>query len=301
MAMARKARKKRTISIRKLARVDEQARLHMNVQGRVIGGIQDAGFETIYPFARYPNRVLFGPPDRRIMVAVWPVVTDDNVERTAARMKDLPADEFWLVGELDRTSDVIDYRERYSPKLKIMNVAEFEMALSRFPRPALKQGPPPARTRVVKALIANADELQTATATSLALVEDRIAVLSQERPNSDQSIAQRDNELKALTQMKGQLETIRNLPGELKKGQVSEKDANKSIKSFSDGVREYWNANSEVICGKAVNIALFTSTVLVCKLAGASGDLTIAVSAAVAGGKTVMDGLKGIMRRVFKG
>lgn len=126
-------------------------------------------------------------------------------------------------------------------------------------------------------------------------------MLTHERPNSGQSIAKRDNEIKALIRMQGQLEIIRNSPDQLKKGQIGENEAKKLIKSFSDGVREYWNANSEAICGKAVNIALFASTVLVCKLAGASGDFTIAVSAAMAGGKTVMDGLRGIIRKAFKG
>lgn len=300
------ARKKRTISMRTLSRKDAEARSNIEVQGRVIGAIQEAGFETIYPSRRQSNRVIFRAADRDIMVAVWPVLEDAHVEQTAARMGDQQADEFWVVSTLDHTSEVIDYRERYSPKLRVMNTAEFETALRKLQReqrssvPATR-GTTPTRTRVVKALLANADELQTAVATSLLLIDNRIEVLSNERPNSDQSIAQRDDEIKALTQMKGQLEIIRGAPDKLKKGEIRENEANKLIKSFSDGVREYWNANSEVICEKTVNIALFASTVLVCKLAGASGDLTIAVSAAMAGGKTVMDGLKGIMRKAFKG
>jgi hypothetical protein len=299
------ARKKRTISMRTLSRKDAQDRSNIEAQGRVIGAIQEAGFKTIYPNKRQSSRVIVDAADHKIMVVISPVVDDALVELTAKRMADQQADEFWVVGDLDHTSDVIDYRERYSPKLKVMNIAEFETALSRLQRrersraPA-KHGTTPARTRAVKALLANADELQTAATTSLLLIENRLEVLRHERPNSDQSIAQRDDEIKALTQMKGQLETVRNLPDELKRGTVKENEANKSIKSFSDAVREYWNANSEAICDKAVNIALFTSTVLVCKLAGASGDFTIAVSAAIAGGKTVMDGLKGIMRKVFK-
>jgi hypothetical protein len=203
------------------------------------------------------------------------------------------------------TGHLITARSDFHPGVRILSVEEFKIALDRLQRAkrseaSQKPGTRAARTRVAKALLANADELHTAATTSLLLIENRIEVLQQERPNSDSSIALRDNEITALTRLKGQLEIIRGAPERLQKGEIRENEANKLIKSFSEGVREYWNANSEVICGKTVNIALFASTVLVCKLAGASGDLTIAVSAAMAGGKTVMDGLKGIMRKVFK-
>ena len=297
--------RKRTISMRELSRKDAEARSKVETEAQVIGAVQRAGFETQYPNKRQSNRVIAKTVDREIMIVVWPVVDAGMVELTL-KHQDREVDEIWIVGA-SLTPDVYSRREyqRYASNTKIMNIAEFEAALARL-QPSARSRPPAkgrettVRTRVGKALLVNADELQTAVTTTLLLLENRLEVLNSERPNSSRSIARRDAEITALTEMKGQLEKVRALPDDLKRGKVKENEANRSIKSFSDAVREYWNANSEAICGKAVNIALFTSTVLVCKLAGASGDFTIAVSAAMAGGRTVMDGLKGIMRKVFK-
>ncbi|MGX1171273.1 hypothetical protein AB7M16_007539 [Bradyrhizobium sp. USDA 372] len=302
MVRERKAARPRTADIRKLARKDRADLEKAEIEAEVANTFRSAGFEPLFPTKGATHVMMVDAAGYRLLVTALPLLTIDDVEAilNSRLVNSTAVRDLWLVSS-EMSDDLHESRNRYGCRILFRAELREEVErLSRYRPRELPQPRPSARTPVGRALALNADELKTAATTSLLLIEDRLDVLTSERPNSPEGKAQRQQEIESLTTLKDQLIVIRDLPDQVKKGAVSEGQANKSVKSVMEAVREYWNKNSETICGRAVTIALFTSTVLVCKLAGASGDFTIAVSAAMAGGKTVMDGLKGIAHKRFK-
>lgn len=289
--------------MRKLARKDRSDMEAVELQFKVATIFREAGYEPRYPTRGVSTAfTIDAAGHHRILVYCFPIINlallGLAIDAKNRMLNEI--EELWIIGE-EMRDGLNEERDQYGSPILFLHELDREVERLERARPPDRARPQPsARTRVGKALTLNGDELKTAATTSLLLVEDRLEVLNSERPNSTEAKAQKQKEIESLTVLRDQLAVIRDLPEQIKNGAVSEGQANKSVKSFADTVREYWNKNSEMICSRAVTIALFSSTVLVCKLAGASGDFTIAVSAAMAGGKNVMDGLKGIARKVFK-
>lgn len=288
--------------MRKLERKDRSDMKTVELQAKVAAIFRAAGYEPRFP-TKGTAFTIDAAGHHRILVYCFPIINDALVGLAIDAKTGMinQVEDLWIIGE-EMRDGLNESRDQYGSRILLLDELERDVErLKRNRPPDRARSQPSARTRVGKALALNGDELKTAATTSLLLIEDRLEVLNSERPNSEEAKAQRHKEIESLTILKDQLAVIRDLPEQVKKGTVSEGQANRSVKSLTDAVREYWNKNSETICSRAVTIALFSSTVLVCKLAGASGDFTIAVSAAMAGGKNVMDGLKGIARKVFKG
>ena len=99
-------------------------------------------------------------------------------------------------------------------------------------------------------MLANADQLRTAATTSIILIEERLEVLHHSRPNSEESIKKKDDEVHRLTVIRTQLEALRDYPDLLRTGQVKETAAVSTVKSLSHGISEYWSKHTDTICDK---------------------------------------------------
>jgi hypothetical protein len=111
----------------------------------------------------------------------------------------------------------------------------------------------------------------------------------------------RHKEITELEKMKAELERIREMVAGFAKKQVPEKEVVKAVTSFSNGVHQWWNKKHSDICSNTYNLALFTGAVTVCSLAGAGGNIGVAVAAAVTGGKPVIDAVKAIAKKILPG
>jgi hypothetical protein len=78
---------------------------------------------------------------------------------------------------------------------------------------------------------------------------------------------------------------------------VKEAQVVKSVTTFSEGVRNWWSKSHDKICDKAYDMGMFATAVTVCSLAGASGNVGVALSAALIGGKPVADVVKGLAKK----
>jgi hypothetical protein len=240
---------------------------------------------------------------------MYPHVNTDRALKSVRRKRAIKinqrVNELWIIGETI-SQDLESVRHEFGPGVRVITLEELEKTLDRdhpfgkSPRLLPSRDIPAARTRVGRALTVNTDQLLTAIATSILLIEEKLRALSHERPNSDKAIAERDSSIEDLTRIKSHLEVIRKLPEQLNKGTVSETMASKSVKTFAEGVKAFWNKRHEIICARAYDAALFSSLVLVGSLAGSPGGWTLAVSAAMVGGKPVMDGLKGLSKKLFQ-
>jgi hypothetical protein len=82
-----------------------------------------------------------------------------------------------------------------------------------------------------------------------------------------------------------------------KKDEVKEAQVVKSVSTFAQGIRNWWDKDHDKICAKTYDMGLFAAAVGVCSFAGAGGPMAVAISAALVGGKPVADAFKGIAKK----
>jgi hypothetical protein len=202
-------------------------------------------------------------------------------------------DEIWLVSNLS----VPEEAQRQYPfdRVRSFTLKELEALLARL-TPSPPQ-PSRGRTRIGKAVFANEQQLQIAIAALSLLFDEKIAALKDYVPNDPDSVARKDASLQQYEKLRAELNAVSASIAQFNKGDAKEPQIVKSITTFADGVRSWWNKSHETICTKTYDMGLFASAVGVCSLAGAGGKMSVAVSAALVGGKPVADALKGIAKR----
>lgn len=212
------------------------------------------------------------------------------------------ANELWLVGEY-LSDDVMHMRDETHPRVKVLRLDELEKAvrkISKKTQPAYEQKRPSRiRTKVAKTIVANAAELRTAVTTSIVLIEERLEVLHNSRPNSKDSIESRNDEIHRLSVIRTQLEALRNYPELLRTGQLKESVAVDAVKSLSQGIGEYWSKHTNAICDKMLTFGLFSSLIVVAQLSGVTPEIAFGLAGSMTYGKPVIDALKA-MKGWFK-
>jgi hypothetical protein len=202
-------------------------------------------------------------------------------------------DEYWLVG----------YRYAHEPMRKRpgndrhFRVLDLDELQKLFAPPPSRKSKGNARTKVGKAVEANEKEILLAVAALMLQIEDKLTVLRAEFPNYPETIAKRDAAISDLEGMHAELEHIRAMIVKFRTSQVKEAEVVKSVQTFSEGVRLWWNKNHDRICDKAYDMGMFATAVTICSMAGASGNIGVALSAALVGGKPVADVVKGLAKR----
>jgi hypothetical protein len=202
-------------------------------------------------------------------------------------------DEAWLVSNLsvpDRP------RLRYHlNRIRSFTLKELEGMLAPLKPPPAK--PQKGRTRIGKAVFANEEQLQIAIAALTLLIDEKLAILKDYIPNDPDSVARKDASLKEYERLKADLVTIESSIKQFNDGAAKEPQIAKSVTTFADGVRSWWNKSHDGICKTAFDMSMFASAVGICSLAGAGGNMSVAVSAALVGGKPVADAIKGLAKR----
>jgi hypothetical protein len=215
---------------------------------------------------------------------------------------DEPLDELWIVVE---SLTVRPDKGFNNPKLRVLSFIEFIKFIGTFAaelrgKKARRSTKTP-RTKVGKAVHSNAKEIQLAIAALILQIDAKLEGLRNYLANDPDSQTKRDTEIIELEKMKAELERIRQMVADFAKKQAPEKEVVKAVTSFSDGVHQWWNKKHTDICSDTYNLALFTGAVMVCSLAGAGGNIGVAVAAAVTGGKPVIDAIKAIAKKILPG
>jgi hypothetical protein len=141
-------------------------------------------------------------------------------------------------------------------------------------------------------LAANILALQT-------LIDDRIAAIKLSRPNSDEGIAERDVSLAELEKLKRGLKRLRLAVNEFKNDEKNEADVAKATVTFKQTVEAWWVRSNERILDSSYATSLFVIAVSICSLAGVRGAGVTIIAGALAGGKPLMDSLKGLGKKLF--
>lgn len=180
-----------------------------------------------------------------------------------------------------------------SPSLQLITIEELEEEFS-YGRP---RQAPEARTVIGKAILSNQAQIALTSAALVALVDERIAAIRNERPNSPEAIEENERRIEDYERLKRDVTAVAEAAAKFKEGVVSEREAVKSLKSLLEGIQGWWKRSHEKICDRAFDMGLFATAVSICSMAGAGGKVAVAVSAALVGGKqlgTALKGLKGL-------
>lgn len=210
--------------------------------------------------------------------------------------------ELWIVATRLHPS-VKDGREVFQRGVRVMTFEEFVeragnwMHVGEIKPPRRKKRTP--RTSVGRAMVQNAGQIGAATTTAVAMIDNRLQQLAVHRPNSKNSIKDKDDEISRLRELKKQAEIIRTQPEAIEEGTIDEREAVESAGLFAKRVAEYWKKHSDTICSNVMNLGLFSSLALVGHLIGAPPALTYSLAGVMAYGKPVVDALKA-MKGIFK-
>lgn len=223
-----------------------------------------------------------------------------NLFRRHVRAQKMPFptfDEFWVI-TVSLPTDIERVRAQIDRHFRILDLRELRAIL--YPpasRRSKQIGGGKGRTKIGKAIFANEKQIGLAVASLTLLVDEKIEMLRSQLLNSDESIAQRDASIAKYANLKADLEAITTAIAQFNKGDAKEPKVVKSVTTFVEGVRNWWNKDHEKICAKTYDMGMFATAVGICSLAGAGGPMSVAVSAALVGGKPVADAMKGLAKK----
>jgi hypothetical protein len=236
-----------------------------------------------------------------IKVRRQPVPRDDVARTMAALRDDAAIDEVWLIGNAF-TPDAIEGARRWGPGIRLLTFDEFEGLMSS--ERSRKNGDQSAsatrqaRTIIGRSVVANREPILLACAALLKLIEEKLASLYTQLPNSDEGISERDQSIADYERLRSDLVALVESIKEFEKGAAAERSVVKTTKSFAEGVKNWWTKSHDKICEKTYDMGLFGSAVAICSMAGAGGKLAVIASAALIGGKSVTNVLKEVARKV---
>jgi len=221
-------------------------------------------------------------------------------------------DEYWIVTEkpTDHLPPDMLARERNGRHFSIVSRENLERMLEPLRPPAPEPPPPPkkatkaapedkARTKVGKAILRNEKDILIALAALELLIDEKLNALKDHFPNSDEAIAQKNAELSDYEKLRARVDEVKGALQKFLAGDSSETKTAKSVKTFTEGVQEFWTTSHQYVCQSTYNMGLFATAVGVCSLAGAGGKMAVGVSAAMVGGKSVVDAIKGLGKKFF--
>jgi hypothetical protein len=206
-------------------------------------------------------------------------------------------DEFWIVGtafSAPARSSAEQFRN-----VRLFTLDELVHAVGQGKRSRGQAGA--ARTRVGKAVLLNEKEIKVLAGALIALIDDKVAELTKHRPNDPDSIATLEASVSELTKLRKQVELLAASVAAFKKGTLKEAKAVKSVTTFSEGVQSWWADGYKTICSSGFSVGLFTTAITISSLAGVSvhGKTATILAGALAGGKPLVDSLKGLGKKLF--
>jgi hypothetical protein len=173
-------------------------------------------------------------------------------------------------------------------------------------KPALSKTGLAATKEIQNAIARNNSAIILSIEPLMASIELEIEKLQSIRPNSEE--AQKSNR-ESIAQYETLLNQLRELQAALKKFASDKNNRHLPVTqslSFSEGVSAWWAKHHERICASAVSTGLrateagiFVGCVSICAMAGVNSWLTTGLTAALIGGRPIVEALKSLSR--FKG
>jgi hypothetical protein len=151
-------------------------------------------------------------------------------------------------------------------------------------------------TRVASTVVQNKSEIAVLAEALAIQIDSKIAKLKDQKPNSPNAIAARDNEISDYEALKAQVTALQRAVAKLTKSVETKEQAAKAAMSFGDGVKSWWGKQHANILEKSAEMGVILSAVGLCSLVGVSPNTAMYAATALVGGKSVAAALKGIIK-----
>jgi hypothetical protein len=146
-----------------------------------------------------------------------------------------------------------------------------------------------ARTTIGKAVLNNRAAIDLIAASFLVLIDERLESLRQERSNSEEGSAAREQ----LEDLKRGVEAFLGATSKFATAKKTKEElVVETTTSFATGIGNWWSKRHVQICDRSFEMGLFGIGVTICLLAGTGGILAAAIPGAMVGGKPVVDVIK---------
>ena len=155
-----------------------------------------------------------------------------------------------------------------------------------------------AKTRIGKAIEVNEKEIKLAIAGLVLQIDDKLSAIKQERPNSEEAIAARKLRISDYERIRAELEHIREIIAQFRTGEAPETKVVKSVTTFGDGIRKWWQRGHESICNRTYDAGLFLSSVSVLSLMNADMKVGMIITGALVGGKSIASAIKVLPKKL---
>jgi hypothetical protein len=156
-----------------------------------------------------------------------------------------------------------------------------------------------ARTTIGNALLERGEQVQLALITVIALIDEKLQQLNASPPNSDKARGEWTNEKNELEQLRRIVESLQADVASYLAGAKAEAEAVRSVRSFADGVEDYWSKNHAKVLEAGFNsvqtvfsVSVFLAALAACSAMGAGGTISTAICGALVGGKSVIEAVK---------
>lgn len=155
------------------------------------------------------------------------------------------------------------------------------------------------RTRAPGSTIkVNREKIVLAAAALASLIDEKLASLQQQKPNSPESITARDTAISDYEKLKAKVDALRAAVDKFTEGRITEPAVAKTANSFGEGVSKWWAKRHDGILTTGYNTGIFLSAVALCSLVGVNPTFAAGVTGALVGGKTVAGALKSLPKRL---
>lgn len=149
-----------------------------------------------------------------------------------------------------------------------------------------------------RAVAGNGAQVVLSIETLSMLVDQRIAVLEAERPNSSEEITRRDDELAECRALQATLSALRNAVAEYKVQPAAGRMLEETAGAFSRGVQGWWEKRAISICDSTAELTMFLAAVSVCSAVGVAPTIAAIVAGALFGRKSALSVLKNLAKKV---
>jgi hypothetical protein len=153
---------------------------------------------------------------------------------------------------------------------------------------------PRMRSNVGRPVRANNVHVILSVAPLLLSIDEKLALLREQRPNDPDAVARRDEMVADYESLKCDLEGLRDVAIEVRRGNVNDKAVTKATSTFWERVCHWWETRRDEICTKAFAASLFVSCVGLSSLVGCGEPNAVAVSGVLVAGKPITEALKAL-------
>jgi hypothetical protein len=167
-----------------------------------------------------------------------------------------------------------------------------EMTLTPSESPAPARAARTTRTAIGQAVLQNQLSIELIASSLVLFIDEKLSLLLQTPPNSDDARAIRDQEIADCEELKRKVELFLSSAGQFAFDETKEDAVVESTTSIAEGIGAWWHKCHVQICGDVFKMGLFTLGLSLCSLAGSGGVLAAIVPGVLVGGKPVADVLK---------